>query len=118
MAFCTKCGKPLADDARFCGSCGSEERPVQQPAQQPTHQPQQPVSQPVAAGNVAAAVADTAVKAAKASDKPFAIIAKTVKGKGVSYMENKCEWHGSAPNAEQYEIGMKDLNGVSCVCNK
>ncbi|MBO5953735.1 MAG: zinc ribbon domain-containing protein [Oscillospiraceae bacterium] len=65
MAFCTKCGKPLADDARFCGSCGSEERPVQQPAQQPTHQPQQPVSQPVAAGNVAAAVADTAVKAAK-----------------------------------------------------
>ncbi len=61
---------------------------------------------------------DSAVKAAKESDKPFAIIAKTTKGKGVSYMENKCEWHGSAPNAEQYEIGMKDLEGVSCICNK
>ena len=56
---------------------------------------------------------DAAVKAAKSSDKPFAIIAKTVKGKGVSYMENQCGWHGSAPNAEQYEIGMKDLESVS-----
>ena len=55
---------------------------------------------------------DAAVKAAKASDKPFAIIAKTVKGKGVSFMENKCEWHGSAPKTEQYEIGMKDLEAV------
>ena len=62
MAFCTKCGKPLADDARFCGACGSEERPTQQPAQQPI---QQPMNQPVAAGNAAAAVAGTAVKAAK-----------------------------------------------------
>lgn len=58
---------------------------------------------------------DAAVKAAKASDKPFAIIAKTVKGKGVSYMENKCEWHGSAPKEEQYEIGMKDLENAVCV---
>ncbi len=56
---------------------------------------------------------DAAVKAAKSSDKPFAIIAKTIKGKGVSYMENKCEWHGSAPNSEQYEIGMKDLEAVT-----
>ena len=61
---------------------------------------------------------DAAVKAAKSSDKPFAIIAKTVKGKGVSYMENKCEWHGSAPKTEQYEIGMKDLENAVCVCNK
>ena len=58
---------------------------------------------------------DAAVKAAKASDKPFAIIAKTVKGKGVSYMENKCEWHGSAPKTEQYEFGMKDLENALCV---
>lgn len=58
---------------------------------------------------------DAAVKAAKSSDKPFAIIAKTVKGKGVSYMENKCEWHGSAPKEEQYEIGMKDLENAVCV---
>ncbi len=61
---------------------------------------------------------DLAVKAAKSSDKPFAIIAKTVKGKGVSFMENKCEWHGSAPKTEQYEIGMKDLENAVCVCNK
>lgn len=57
---------------------------------------------------------DAAVKIAKKSDKPFAIIAKTVKGKGVSYMENKCEWHGLAPNKEQYEIGMKDLENALC----
>lgn len=55
---------------------------------------------------------DAAVKAAKKSDKPFAIICKTVKGKGVSYMENQCSWHGSAPNKEQYEIGMKDLESI------
>ena len=58
---------------------------------------------------------DAAVKAAKTSDKPFAIIAKTVKGKGVSYMENKCEWHGSAPKTEQYEIGMQDLENAVLV---
>ena len=58
---------------------------------------------------------DAAVKAAKASEKPFAIIAKTVKGKGVSFMENKCEWHGSAPKTEQYEIGMKDLENAVLV---
>ena len=40
---------------------------------------------------------------------PTAIIAKTVKGKGVSFMENDAGWHGKAPNAEQYEIAMKDL---------
>lgn len=41
--------------------------------------------------------------------KPSAIIAKTIKGKGVSYMEDAVGWHGSAPNDEQYEQGMKDL---------
>ena len=41
---------------------------------------------------------------------PTAIIAKTVKGKGVSYMENQVSWHGAAPNAEQYEIAMKELD--------
>ena len=45
-------------------------------------------------------------------EKPTCIIMKTVKGKGVSFMENKCEWHGSAPKTEQYEIGMKDLEAV------
>ena len=61
---------------------------------------------------------DEAVKASKKSDKPFAIICKTVKGKGVSYMENQCSWHGSAPNAEQYEIGMKDLENIECSLTK
>ena len=41
--------------------------------------------------------------------KPFAIIAKTVKGKGVSFMENQVGWHGKAPNAEEYEIAKKEL---------
>ncbi len=53
---------------------------------------------------------ETAVEAAKAcKGKPSVIIATSVKGKGVSYMENNVSWHGAAPNAEQYEIAMKDL---------
>ncbi|MGN1121467.1 MAG: transketolase [Eubacteriales bacterium] len=50
-----------------------------------------------------------AVAAAKRSTKPTAVICKTVKGKGVSYMENVCAWHGSAPKTEQYEQGMREL---------
>ena len=42
-------------------------------------------------------------------EKPVCIIAKTIKGKGVSYMENKVEWHGKAPNEEQYKIAMEEL---------
>ena len=61
---------------------------------------------------------DAAVKAAKSSDKPFAVICKTVKGKGVSYMENQCSWHGSAPNQEKYEIGMKDLESIDVALAK
>ncbi|MCP1102659.1 transketolase [Aequitasia blattaphilus] len=44
--------------------------------------------------------------------KPTAIIAKTVKGKCVSFMENKAEWHGAAPNDEQYAVAMADLEKV------
>ena len=40
---------------------------------------------------------------------PTAIVAKTIKGKGVSFMENKAEWHGKAPSQEEYEQAMKDL---------
>lgn len=43
--------------------------------------------------------------------KPTAIIAKTVKGKGVDFMENEYTWHGVAPNQEQYEAAMKQLEG-------
>lgn len=45
-------------------------------------------------------------------DKPTAIIAKSIKGKGISFMENQACWHGSAPNEEQYELAMKELNEV------
>lgn len=41
--------------------------------------------------------------------KPTAIVAKTVKGKDVSFMENQASWHGSAPNAEQFETAMSEL---------
>lgn len=44
-------------------------------------------------------------------DRPSVIICKTVKGKGVSFMENNAKWHGNAPSAEQFEIAMKDLGG-------
>jgi len=49
--------------------------------------------------------------AKQTKEKPTAIIAKTIKGKGVSFMENKAEWHGKAPKYEEYEIAMKELGG-------
>ncbi|MBP3831297.1 MAG: transketolase [Clostridia bacterium] len=48
--------------------------------------------------------------AKQTKNKPTCIIAKTIKGKGVSFMENKAEWHGKAPNEEEYIQAMKDLN--------
>ena len=44
-------------------------------------------------------------------EKPVCIIAKTIKGKGISYMENQIGWHGKAPNEEQYKIALEELNG-------
>ena len=53
---------------------------------------------------------ERAFQAAKAcKDKPFAIIMKTVKGKGVSFMENQVGWHGKAPNKDEYEVALKEL---------
>lgn len=50
---------------------------------------------------------------------PTAIIAKTVKGKGVSFMENKASWHGVAPNEEQYHIAMEELEKAGeALCQK
>ena len=60
-------------------------------------------------GNDMAAVADVFEKAKGLSGKPVAIIAKTVKGKGVSFMENDASWHGKAPNDEEFEVAMQDL---------
>ena len=48
-------------------------------------------------------------KARETKGKPFGIIMKTTKGKGVSFMENNAGWHGKAPNDEEYEIAMNEL---------
>ncbi len=54
---------------------------------------------------------ETAFQNAKnCKGKPTAIIAKTVKGKGVSYMENQVNWHGAAPNEELYNTAVAELN--------
>ena len=53
---------------------------------------------------------EEALNKAATIDKPVAIIAKTIKGKGVSYMENAVNWHGAAPNDELYEQAMAELN--------
>jgi transketolase len=43
--------------------------------------------------------------------KPVAIVANTVKGKGVSFMENQPDWHGKAPNAQQFEQAINEITG-------
>jgi len=47
------------------------------------------------------------------SGKPTVIIAKSIKGKGVSYMENKCEWHGQAPKEDLYKVAIADLEKIA-----
>ena len=63
---------------------------------------------------------DEAFKATrKVEGKPVAIVMRTVKGKGVSFMENQAGWHGTAPNDEQYAIAMEDLKKVEeALCQK
>lgn len=51
-------------------------------------------------------------EASKTVGKPSVIIMKTIKGKGVSYMEDKASWHGAAPNEEQYNQGMAELQAA------
>lgn len=60
-------------------------------------------------GNNVDSLIDTFTKAELVKEKPTAIIAKTVKGKGVSFMENKQEWHGKAPNDEEYKKAIDEL---------
>ncbi len=57
-------------------------------------------------------IEDAFNKADECKGKPTCIVAKTVKGKGISFMEDKCDWHGSAPNAEQYEQAMAELDAA------
>ena len=63
---------------------------------------------------------DAAFKEAKSGKgQPTAIIAKTVKGKGVSFMENQVGWHGKAPNDEEYKIAMEELEKAGeALCQK
>ena len=63
---------------------------------------------------------DAAFKEAKTvKGQPTAIIAKTVKGKGVSFMENQVEWHGKAPNDEEYKVAMEELEKAGeALCQK
>ena len=49
-------------------------------------------------------------EAEKIVGKPVVIVMTSTKGKGVSYMENQLNWHGAAPNKEQYDIAMAELN--------
>ena len=57
---------------------------------------------------------EAAFEAAKTlKGKPTAIIAKSVKGKGVSYMENACEWHGQAPKEDLYKVAIADLEKIA-----
>ena len=62
---------------------------------------------------------EKAVLSAQATKgKPSVIIMKTVKGKGVSFMENQVSWHGSAPNEEQYKQGMAELQAALAAIDK
>lgn len=58
-------------------------------------------------------------EARETKGQPTAIIAKTVKGKGVSFMENQASWHGAAPNDEQFAVAMEDLKRLEeALCQK
>ena len=66
----------------------------------------------VADGHDIDSIDDAFNAAGKCSGRPFAIIAKTTKGKGVSFMEDQAGWHGKAPSAEQYAQAMDELNAA------
>ncbi|MDO4633386.1 MAG: transketolase [Eubacteriales bacterium] len=73
----------------------------------------------VADGNDFDQLAAAFAEARATKGAPTAIIMKTVKGKGVSFMENQASWHGTAPNDEQYAIAMADLEKVGeALCQK
>lgn len=73
----------------------------------------------VADGNDMDQLAAAFAEARTVKGMPTAIIMKTVKGKGVSFMENQAAWHGTAPNDEQYAVAMADLEKVGeALCQK
>lgn len=73
----------------------------------------------LADGNDMSAIREAFNEARQVKGKPVAIIMKTIKGKGVSYMENQAGWHGKAPNREQYEQAMEELTKAGeALCQK
>ena len=73
----------------------------------------------VADGNGFAQLRDAFAEARETKGAPTAIVMKTVKGKGVSYMENQVGWHGQAPNEEQYRQAMDELEKAGeALCQK
>lgn len=73
----------------------------------------------VADGNDMAQLRAAFEEAKATKGQPTAIVMKTVKGKGVSFMENKAGWHGKAPNDEEYAIAMEDLKKAGeALCQK
>ena len=70
-------------------------------------------------GNDMDEIAAALKEARETKGMPTAIIAKTIKGKGVSFMENAVGWHGKAPNDEEYKIAMEDLEKAGeALCQK
>jgi transketolase len=61
-------------------------------------------------GHDTKAIYDAYKKAAAHKGRPTVILAKTIKGKGVSFMENQAHWHGTAPNKQEYETAMAELS--------
>lgn len=57
-------------------------------------------------------IVDTLHRAKEYQGKPIVIIAETIKGKGISYMENQCGWHGKAPNKEEAKKAYEELGGI------
>ncbi|MCJ7646247.1 transketolase, partial [bacterium] len=60
-------------------------------------------------GNKMEDILEAFTEAKRIKGKPTVIIAKTIKGKGVSFMENAVEWHGKAPSKEEAKVALKDL---------
>ena len=70
-------------------------------------------------GNDFDEIAAALKEARETKGMPTAIIAKTIKGKGVSYMENQAGWHGKAPNDEEFAIAMEELKKAGeALCQK
>lgn len=62
-------------------------------------------------GHDLVAIKNSIEEAKKVADKPTVVVCKTIKGKGVSFMENQAGWHGSAPSKEQCDLALKEIGG-------